>query len=158
MTSILSLSKRMFNATNSNAIISKSKNMLWMVFWISGIYIKLGILWKKHEPQRLFVSEIIDCKKRSYLNASKAPCQKTFGHLWRVNMLKCLGHCINLHSSIFVILFDHSERKSARKTLVLVVSEILRLLVNILTPDDKHSLWVKPSVYRNQFKCNYLQI
>ena len=31
------------------------------------------------------------------------------------------------------------------KNSVLVVSEILRLFVNILTPDDKHSLSVKAS-------------
>ena len=41
---------------------------------------------------------------------------------------------------------------------VLVVSQILRLFVNILTPDDKYSLSVKPSVYRHQFKCSYLKI
>ena len=40
----------------------------------------------------------------------------------------------------------------------LLVSEILRLFVNILTPDDMYSLSRKPTVSRNQFKCNYLQI
>ena len=40
---------------------------------------------------------------------------------------------------------------------VLVVSKILRLFVNILTPDDKYSLSVKASVYCNQFKCHYLK-
>ena len=44
------------------------------------------------------------------------------------------------------------------KNPVLVVSEILRLFVNILTPDDKYSLSVKATVQRNQFKCNYLEI
>ena len=34
---------------------------------------------KKDDPQRLFVSKIIDFKKRSYLNAQKAPCQNTYG-------------------------------------------------------------------------------
>ena len=34
---------------------------------------------KKDEPQRLFVSEIIDSKERGYLNAKKAPCQNTYG-------------------------------------------------------------------------------
>ena len=34
---------------------------------------------KKEEPQRLFVSEIIDCKNRGYLNAYKTPCQRTYG-------------------------------------------------------------------------------
>ena len=40
---------------------------------------------------------------------------------------------------------------------VLVVSEILKLFVNIFTPDDKYSLSVKANVSHNQFKCNYLQ-
>ena len=44
------------------------------------------------------------------------------------------------------------------KNSVLVVSEILRLFLNILTPDDKYSLPAKASVYRKQFKCNYLKI
>ena len=34
---------------------------------------------KKDEPQRLFCSEIIDCKRLGYLNAEKAPCQNTYG-------------------------------------------------------------------------------
>ena len=38
-------------------------------FCISGIYVKIGIVWKKVEPLRLFVSAIMDCKKRGYLNA-----------------------------------------------------------------------------------------
>ena len=69
MTCILSQKKRVFNETNSNAIISKSKNVFSIFFDISQIYIKVGILWKKYELQRLFFSEIIDCKKRYYLNA-----------------------------------------------------------------------------------------
>ena len=41
---------------------------------------------------------------------------------------------------------------------VLVVSEILRLFVNILTPDDKYSLSVKARLSRDQIKCNYRRI
>ena len=37
------------------------------------------------------------------------------------------------------------RQEISSKTSVLVVSEILRLFVNILTPDDKHSLSVKAS-------------
>ena len=33
----------------------------------------------KDEPQGLFVSEIIDCKNRGYLNVEKAPCQNSYG-------------------------------------------------------------------------------
>ena len=38
-------------------------------------------------------------------------------HLRAVNMLKCPKNCLNLHCSIFVIFFDHSEMKSAWKIL-----------------------------------------
>ena len=34
---------------------------------------------EKNEPQRLFVSGILDCKNRGYLNALKATCQNTYG-------------------------------------------------------------------------------
>ena len=61
-------------------------------------------------------------------------------------MLKGPKHCLDLHISIFLISFDHSARKSAQKNAVLVVSEILRLFVNILTPDNKYSLPRKASV------------
>ena len=33
---------------------------------------------KKVEPHRRFLTEIIDWKKRSYLNAQKAPCQNSY--------------------------------------------------------------------------------
>ena len=36
---------------------------------------------KKDEPGRLFVSEIIDYKKRCYLNAEKAAYLNTYGQL-----------------------------------------------------------------------------
>ena len=34
---------------------------------------------KKGEPHRWFISEVIDCKKRGYINAFKAPCHNTYG-------------------------------------------------------------------------------
>ena len=66
-------------------------------------------------------------------------------HLWTVNMLKGPKSCLNFHGSIFVILWSPSKKISSKMS-VLVVSEILRLLVNILTPDDKYSLSVKASI------------
>ena len=36
-------------------------------------------------------------------------------HVWTANMLNDPKHCLNLHSSVFVIYFDHSARKSAQK-------------------------------------------
>ena len=41
--------------------------------------LNIRITWKKDEPQRLFVSEIIVCKKQGYLNAQNALCQNTYG-------------------------------------------------------------------------------
>ena len=38
-------------------------------------------------------------------------------HLWRVNMFKGAKCSSNMHGSIFVIFFDHFERKSTRKAL-----------------------------------------
>ena len=46
----------------------------------------------------------------------KCPKSRVSEHLWTVNMLIGPKHYINLQGSIFVIFFDHFERKSARKT------------------------------------------
>ena len=67
-------------------------------------------------------------------------------HLWTVNILKSPKDCLNHHASVFIIFFDHYEKKSVQKIFVLAVSQILRLFVNILTPDDMYSLSVKASV------------
>ena len=93
---------------------------------------------KKNEPWRLFVSEIIHCKKRSYLNAQKAPCQNTY---WQ-STLQTLEKPARQY---FCPNFWWLSKKMSSKNSVLVVSIILRLIVNILTPDDKYSLPVKGS-------------
>ena len=49
-------------------------------------------------------------------------------------------------------------KKISSKSSFSVVCEILRLLVNILTPDDKYYFSVKTSVWTNRFKWNYLEI
>ena len=51
---------------------------------------------------------------RSYLNAQKATVSE---HLWTVNILKGPKHGLNPHSSSFAIFFEHSEKKSAQKSL-----------------------------------------
>ena len=48
-------------------------------------------------------------------------------------------------------------KEISSKNSFLVVSEILRLFVHILTLDEKCSLSVKASVSRKIFKCNYLK-
>ena len=67
-------------------------------------------------------------------------------HLSTVNMLNGPKDYFNLHGSIFVIFFDHYWKKITSEDSVLVVSDILRLFVNILTPNDKYSLAVKASL------------
>ena len=39
----------------------------------------LEYFFKKDDPLKLFVSEIIDCMKRGYLNAEKGAYQNTYG-------------------------------------------------------------------------------
>ena len=69
MTSIFSQQKWVFNKINWNGISTNSKNFLTIFSEFQNLH-KIGnTLKKKDEPQRLFVSEIIDSKKRGYLNA-----------------------------------------------------------------------------------------
>ena len=67
---------------------------------------------------------------------------------------KLLKSATHYFRNIFLSL----RKEISSKNSVLVVSEILRLFVNILTPNDKYSLSVKAGVYRNQLKSNYLKI
>ena len=66
-------------------------------------------------------------------------------HLFKVNMLKCIKDCLNLHGSIFVICLLVLLKKTSSKKSFLVVSDTLRVFVNILTPDDRYSLSVTAS-------------
>ena len=142
MKSVFSQQKRVSNANNSNAMISKSKNIFSIFQWVWRIYIKFGILWKKiwllydisFWNYRLEKVRLLKCLKRPMSE-----------HLWTVNMLKCPQHCFNLHSSIFVIFFYPSEKNQLEKY-DLLVCEILRLFLNILIPDEKYFLLVKSSV------------
>ena len=88
-----------FNATNSNAIISKSKNTSWFFFWISSIYIKYWILWNQGWASKVFffwnyrlqIAVLLKCVKSC-----------VYEHLWTVNMLKGRKHWLKLRSIIFV--------------------------------------------------------
>ena len=75
---------------------------------------KLQYFQKNVAPQSWFLFQIIDWKKRSYLNAQKVTVSE---NLWSVNILKGSKHCWNPHGSILVIFLDHSEKISAPKTL-----------------------------------------
>ena len=114
MTSILSQKKRVFNATNLNAIILKSKNIFSIFICISVIYIQLGILWKKRWASVVICFWNYRQQKECLLKFQKSPMSE---HLRTVNMLSSPKHTISLHSSIFPWFFDQCERKSARKNL-----------------------------------------
>ena len=57
----------------------------------------------------------------------------------------------------FCHIFWSVWKEISSKISILVLSEILRLFANILTPADKYSLSAKASFSRIIFKCNYLQ-
>ena len=57
----------------------------------------------------------------------------------------------------FCHIFLSIWKNFSSKNSVLVVPEILRLFLNILTPDVKYSLSGKVSVERNQFKWYFLK-
>ena len=56
----------------------------------------------------------------------------------------------------FHYIFWSFWNKIRSNTSFLEVSEILRLFLTIVTPDNKYIFSVKASVYRNQFRCNYI--
>ena len=149
----------MFNATNSNDIISKSKKIFWIFFWISGIYIKFGILSKKSwTPEVIFLRNYW-LGKAELLKCPKSPVSE---HLWTVKILKGLKHCLHLHRSIFVIFFDNSERKSAPKTIFLKYLKSWDCFQNIDTRWEVFSLSksecltqpIQMQLSNNQKKCS----
>ena len=60
-------------ATCSNAIISKTKKILWNFYGPIAMYTKFCPFWKKKKDQLLSlnISEVIDFEKCGYLNAWK---------------------------------------------------------------------------------------
>ena len=57
-----------FSATISNAIISETKDFVWIFYWISEMCMKFRAFSKKDEFSSLIISEIIDAERRGYLN------------------------------------------------------------------------------------------
>ena len=83
-------------------------------FFISTIFIKFWILSKKSWPSQVIFFWNYRLEKAELL---KCPKKLVSEHLWAVNMLNTPKHCLSLHGSIFIIFFNHSERKSAPKPL-----------------------------------------
>ena len=74
------------------------------------------------------------------------PKNRTIRTLMETQPLKVSKNLLKSAQQYFSHIFLSFRKKSSSKNSVLVVSKILRLFVNILTPDDKYSLSVKASV------------
>ena len=134
----------MSSETNSNAIISKSKNIFSIFFRISQIFIKFVLLWRKRSASEVICFWNYRLQKAGLLKLLKSPLRE---HLWIVNMLKHPKDCLNKSAGhLFCNLFWSHLNEISSENSVLVVSEILRLFVNILTPGDKCSISVKANV------------
>ena len=72
----------------------------------------------------------------------KKPCVRTLMDSQHIKRYETLLKSVRQY---FFQIFWSFRKKISSKKAVLVVSEILRLFVNILTPDDKYSLSVKAS-------------
>ena len=69
-----------FTATDSNAIIWKTKTILPHFYCIFGIWIEFWTFWKKrNQPHILSIFEVTDPKRYVYINASYVLLLKTFG-------------------------------------------------------------------------------
>ena len=133
----------MFNRTNSNAIISKSKNIFSTFFFISGIYIKFEILSKNS-----WASEVISYWNYRLENAELLKCPKSHRVRTLMDSQYFKGSETQLKSSqqFFCHIFWALWKKISSKISFLEVSEIFRPFIKILTPDDKYSLSVKAIV------------
>ena len=101
------------NQFRSNYLTTK-KSFLNFFLHFQNLHKILKTFKKQVQLQRWFLSKIIAWKKRSHVNAQKATVSE---HLWTVNILKGPKQCCNQNGSIFIIFFDHSERKSALEPL-----------------------------------------
>ena len=77
ITSIFSQQKRVFNPTNSNAIISKPKKLFWLFFCFSGIYIKFWILSKESWAWEIISFWNYWLEKGELLKCPKSHCVRT---------------------------------------------------------------------------------
>ena len=102
------------NATNWDAIISKSKKAFSISHSIYRIFIKFLILWKKGSASYAIFFWDYRLQKERLLKYLKSPLSE---HLWAVNILKGPKDCLSLNGSFFVMFFDPSDKKSAPKVL-----------------------------------------
>ena len=152
MTSILSQSKRVFNATNSNPIFWKSKKSAELFSAFPKSTSNLEYFEKEDEPRKSFFFWKYRLQKTGLL---KCPCVRT---LMNSEYVKVSNTLHKPAPQYFCHISWWLCTEIWSKKIVSVVSEILRLFVDILPPNDKYSVSVKASVWRNQFNCYYLII
>ena len=102
MASILSQKNRVPNATDSNAIISKSRNVFKPFCCISRICIKFTILWKKKWASAEIFYLNSKLQIAGLLKYLKSPMS---GDLGTVNILKVPKDYFSPNGSLFVIFF-----------------------------------------------------
>ena len=133
----------MFNATNSNAIISEPKSIFSIFFSIFGIYIKFGILSKKSWASQVISYWNYRLEKAELLKSPKKPRIRILMDSQHVKgsetLLKSARQC-------FCDIFWSLSKKIRPLNAFLEVSEILRLFVSIVRTDNKYILSVKASV------------
>ena len=121
-------------------IIKKYFFHFFFFFCISGIYIKFEILWEKR-----WASEII-CLWNYRLQKAELPKKPSVRTLMDSQHVKGSETLDKSAWQYFCLIFWSMWKKIGPNTSVLVVYEILRLFVNILTPIQMHSLWVKANI------------
>ena len=107
---------------------------------ISGIYKKFWILWKKRWALEGITFWNYKLQKAWLLKCQKKPRVRTLIESQHVKRSERLRKSAR---QFFCHIFWTLRKEINSKNSVLVVSEILRLFVSILTPHDKYSLWVK---------------
>ena len=104
---------RVFNGTTSNATIPYRKVFSEFFPHIPNLY-KISNTLKKRWASDMICFWNDRLQKAGLLKSLKSPVLK---YLWTVNISEGPKHCLNLHRSVFVVFFDHSQKNSARKTL-----------------------------------------
>ena len=117
--------------------IKSARKIRKFFFFIPEIYIKFWILWKKR-----WASEIICFWNYRLQKAGLLKCLKNVAseHLLSSQHVKPSKTLLKSARQYFCHIFWPVWNKISSKSYVLVLSRILRLFFNILTPDEKYAL------------------
>ena len=113
------------------------KNISDFFLSISEIHIKFGILWIKRWASEVICFCNFKVQKVNLFKWRKSPVSE---HLWTFKMLKTPEKLLKSPRQYFCHIFWSLWNETSSDNSVLLLSEILRLFVDILTPGDKSSL------------------